>query len=245
MIFLTSYESIDSQSKETFTKKLNSDSSYRQFIGEHLVSALDRYSQTEKAEALSKLFSEYINGNICRNDFLRYSYIIETVDWNLVPYLQYFYVTRSIHDWHFYNSLYGEWVDIRLVDYYEKTKLFDYLGLPVELDSFGRAVENFVNIQSFVFTGLISMDLGKVERGRSDIENGYFASDIVTPASYSTNDFGKVFLSILKLHIDPNRIKNYFESKNFCLELNESPGLIFKDLKKIWIVKKSENMQDL
>ena len=238
IIFLNNYESIDSQSKEKFTKQINSDSNYRQFIGEHLVSALDRYSQIEKIEALAKFFAEYINGNISRSEFLRYSYIIETVDWNLIPYLQYFYVKRSIDNWRFYDSLYGVWIDIRYLDYKERLEFFTDLGLPVELDNCGQDLENFINIQNFIFAGLISIDLGKVERGKSDIENGYFASDIVIPASYTTNEFGNSFLNVLGLHIDPIKIKKYFEDKNFFFELDENPSLTFEGIDKIWFLTK-------
>lgn len=95
-LFLKCFESIN----EDFRSKLDrtiADQKYKEEIEERLIIALDRFDEPAKAkvEALFKLFVARINNEINQDEFLRYLYVLDKVDFHNIEYFKKFYDSRE------------------------------------------------------------------------------------------------------------------------------------------------------
>ena len=93
-LFLKGFEDIDENFKNRFNK-VTSDHKSKEDLEARLIIALDRFDDIEKAEALFKVFVAYINNEIDHQDFLRYLYVLDKIDFSKVESLRNFYISNE------------------------------------------------------------------------------------------------------------------------------------------------------
>jgi hypothetical protein len=94
VLFLKCFESIN----EDFRSKLDrtiADQRYKEEIEERLIIALDRFDEPAKAEALFKFFVARINNEIDQEEFRRYLYVLDKIDFYNLETFKKFYISRE------------------------------------------------------------------------------------------------------------------------------------------------------
>jgi len=94
VLFLKCFESIN----EDFRSKLDrtiADQRYKEEIEERLIIALDRFDEPAKAEALFKFFVARINNQIDQEEFRRYLYVLDKIDFSNLETFKKFYISRE------------------------------------------------------------------------------------------------------------------------------------------------------
>ena len=94
VIFLKGFEDIDEDFRNRFNKK-TSDHKSKEDLESRLIIALDRFDSLEKADALFKVFVAYINNEIEQQEFLRYLYVLDKVDFSKLEAFQKFYKSND------------------------------------------------------------------------------------------------------------------------------------------------------
>ncbi len=67
---------ISGEEKENMKKKIQSDTKYRNKVGDHLLEIINKIDDTDKPKLIAKLFRAYIDNKIDLNEFFKYSQII-------------------------------------------------------------------------------------------------------------------------------------------------------------------------
>jgi hypothetical protein len=91
-LFLKGFENID----EDFRSKLDraiSDQKSKKDLEERLIIALDRFDDLEKAEALFKFFVARVTNEIDHQEFLRYLYVLDKIDFHHLESFRDFYAS--------------------------------------------------------------------------------------------------------------------------------------------------------
>lgn len=94
VLFLKGFEEID----EAFRNKLDkaiADQRYKEELESRLIIALDRFDELEKADALFKFFVARINEEIEHQEFLRYLYVLDKIDFRNLEVLKCFYSSKE------------------------------------------------------------------------------------------------------------------------------------------------------
>ena len=94
VLFLQCFEDIN----EDFRTKLDKticDQKYKEQLEERLIIALDRFDEPAKAEALFEFFVARINNEIGHEEFLRYLYVLDKVDFQNIKAFKKFYNSRE------------------------------------------------------------------------------------------------------------------------------------------------------
>jgi hypothetical protein len=94
VIFLKGFENIDEDFRNKLDKAI-SEEKYKQDLEERLIIALDRFDEPEKATALFNFFVARINNEIDHQEFLRYLYVLDKIDFNNIESLRKFYSSRE------------------------------------------------------------------------------------------------------------------------------------------------------
>ena len=89
-LFLKGFEDIDENFKNKFNK-VTSDQKSKEDLEARRISALDRFDELAKADALFKVFVAYINNEIGHQEFLRYLYVLDKIDFSKVEDFRSFY----------------------------------------------------------------------------------------------------------------------------------------------------------
>lgn len=93
-LFLKCFESIN----EDFRNKLDrtiADQRYKEEIEERLIIALDRFDEPAKVEALFKFFVARISNEINQEEFLRYLYVLDKIDFHNIEEFKKFYASKE------------------------------------------------------------------------------------------------------------------------------------------------------
>lgn len=93
-LFLKGFEDIDENFKKKFNK-VTSDHKSKEDLESRLIIALDRFDDLAKADALFKVFVAYINKEIDQQEFLRYLYVLDKIDFSKVDLLRSFYTSSE------------------------------------------------------------------------------------------------------------------------------------------------------
>ncbi len=88
--FITGFQDAHEFLREKIEQALP-DRKDKQEMGEHLIIALQRFDQITKAEALCKLFLACINGEITRQELLKYTRVLDKIDFDDLDILKAFY----------------------------------------------------------------------------------------------------------------------------------------------------------
>jgi hypothetical protein len=175
------------------------DKKAKQDFGEQILMTIDRLETSKKIDALIKLFSAFAKGEISQNEFFRYSYILENIDFNNLNILTGFYVSTLIQDKpkdlekilkitesYQYNK------NNQFVDFQIKATIQTVEGKTVRAawkSGDERRDDHFL-IQNFINVGLISITIGSLA---SIKELGNFFRGM------SINYLGFKFLKILEV----------------------------------------------
>lgn len=92
--FIALGQSADDEIKKRY-KEAVTNLKVRKEIGEHLINILDRLDQLNKTDALFKIYSAYLKGNITHKEFLGYSYVLLKIDFDNIEVLKEFYCQES------------------------------------------------------------------------------------------------------------------------------------------------------
>lgn len=90
VLFLKCFEDINEDFRTRLDKKIY-DQKYKEELEERLIIALDRFDEPAKAEALFKFFVARINNEIGHEEFLRYLYVLDKVDFQNIEAFKIFY----------------------------------------------------------------------------------------------------------------------------------------------------------
>jgi hypothetical protein len=90
VLFLKCFEDINEDFRTKLDKKI-CDQKYKEELEERLIIALDRFDEPAKAEALFKFFVARINNEIGHEEFLRYLYVLDKVDFQNIEAFKKFY----------------------------------------------------------------------------------------------------------------------------------------------------------
>jgi len=90
VLFLKGFEDIDEEFRTKLDKAI-SDHRYKDDLESRLIIALDRFDELAKADALFKFFVAYINKEIDQQEFLRYLYVLDKVDFHNMKFIEDFY----------------------------------------------------------------------------------------------------------------------------------------------------------
>jgi hypothetical protein len=90
VLFLKCFEDINEDFRTKLDKKIY-DQKYKEELEERLIIALDRFDEPAKAEALFKFFVARINNEIGHEEFLRYLYVLDKVDFQNIEAFKFFY----------------------------------------------------------------------------------------------------------------------------------------------------------
>jgi len=93
-LFLKGFEDIDENFKNKFNK-VTSDHKSKEDLEARLIIALDRFDDLAKADALFKVFVAYINNKIDHQEFLRYLYVLDKIDFSKIEVLRKFYTSSE------------------------------------------------------------------------------------------------------------------------------------------------------
>lgn len=93
-LFLKGFEDIDENFRNKFNKA-TSDHKSKEDLEARLIIALDRFDELEKADALFKVFVAYINNEIDHQDFLRYVYVLDKIDFSKIDSFRKFYTSNE------------------------------------------------------------------------------------------------------------------------------------------------------
>jgi hypothetical protein len=94
VLFLKCFEDINEDFRNKLDKSI-SDQKYKEELEERLIIALDRFDEPAKVEALFKVFVARINKEISQDEFLRYLYVLDKVDFQNIESFRKFYCSRE------------------------------------------------------------------------------------------------------------------------------------------------------
>ncbi|HEY9904620.1 MAG TPA: hypothetical protein V6D43_19665 [Candidatus Sericytochromatia bacterium] len=94
VLFLKCFEDINEDFRNKLDKSI-SDQKYKEELEERLIIALDRFDEPAKVEALFKVFVARINKEISQEEFLRYLYVLDKVDFQNIESFRKFYCSRE------------------------------------------------------------------------------------------------------------------------------------------------------
>ena len=94
VLFLKCFESINEDFRSKLDKTI-ADQRYKEEIEERLIIALDRFDEPAKAEALFKFFVARINNQIDQEEFRRYLYVLDKIDFYNLETFKKFYISRE------------------------------------------------------------------------------------------------------------------------------------------------------
>lgn len=94
VLFLKCFEDINEDFRSKLDKTI-SDQKYKEELEERLIIALDRFDEPAKVEALFKVFVARINKEISQEEFLRYLYVLDKVDFQNMESFRRFYRSRE------------------------------------------------------------------------------------------------------------------------------------------------------
>jgi hypothetical protein len=94
VLFLKCFESINEDFRSKLDKTI-ADQRYKEEIEERLIIALDRFDEPAKAEALFKFFVARINNQIDQEEFRRYLYVLDKIDFSNLETFKKFYISRE------------------------------------------------------------------------------------------------------------------------------------------------------
>jgi len=94
VLFLKCFEDINEDFRNKLDKTI-SDQKYKEELEERLIIALDRFDEPAKVEALFKVFVARINKEISHEEFLRYLYVLDKVDFQNMESFRRFYRSRE------------------------------------------------------------------------------------------------------------------------------------------------------
>lgn len=94
VLFLKCFESINEDFRSKLDKTI-ADQRYKEEIEERLIIALDRFDEPAKAEALFKFFVARINNQIDQEEFRRYLYVLDKIDFSNLETFKNFYISRE------------------------------------------------------------------------------------------------------------------------------------------------------
>ena len=94
VLFLKCFEDINEDFRNKLDKSI-SDQKYKEELEERLIIALDRFDEQAKVEALFKVFVARINKEISQEEFLRYLYVLDKVDFQNIESFRKFYCSRE------------------------------------------------------------------------------------------------------------------------------------------------------
>ena len=94
VLFLKCFESINEDFRSKLDKTI-ADQRYKEEIEERLIIALDRFDEPAKAEALFKFFVARINNEIDQEEFRRYLYVLDKIDFYNLETFKKFYISRE------------------------------------------------------------------------------------------------------------------------------------------------------
>lgn len=133
--FISGFSEIDESLRERVNRAV-SDKQYRHELGEQLINALDRFDQLVKSDALLKLLVARGKHEINHEEFLRYVYALERIDFNNVQDLRDFYRSGDNYSDNYYLN------NFAFVGFLKSSNLFDSAG-SFEITEFG---EKFLKI---------------------------------------------------------------------------------------------------
>jgi hypothetical protein len=94
VLFLKCFEDINEDFRNKLDKSI-SDQKYKEELEERLIIALDRFDEPAKVEALFKVFVARINKEISQEEFLRYLYVLDKLDFQNIESFRKFYCSRE------------------------------------------------------------------------------------------------------------------------------------------------------
>jgi len=94
LLFLKGFENIDDKFRNKFDKVM-ANQEYKRDLEERLIIALDRFDELAKADALFKVFVAHINKEINQQEFLRYLYVLDKIDFHNIEKFKNFYASRD------------------------------------------------------------------------------------------------------------------------------------------------------
>ncbi len=93
-LFLKGFEEVDEQFRNKLYKAI-SDLKYKDDLEKSLIIALDRFDDLAKADALFKFFVAHIKGEINHQEFLRYLYVLDKIDFYNLKSFADFYASKD------------------------------------------------------------------------------------------------------------------------------------------------------
>ncbi len=159
---------------------------------------IDRLETLKKIDALIKLFLAFAKGEISQNEFFRYSYVLENIDFNNLDILTGFYISTltqcTLKDLEIFKIT-------ELYQYNKNNQFGDFCVFGTAQTPDGEIVrvswkkgnerinDHFL-IQNFINVGLVSITIGSLVSLKYD---GKFFGGM------SINHFGFKFLKILEI----------------------------------------------
>jgi hypothetical protein len=175
------------------------DKKAKQDFGEQILMTIDRLETSKKIDALIKLFSAFAKGEISQNEFFRYSYILENIDFNNLNILTGFYISTlmqctpkdlekmlKITESYQYNKN-NQFGDFQITG---TIQTVEGKTVRVSWKSGDERRDDHFLIQNFINVGLISITIGVLVSFKYD---GKFFGGM------SINHFGFKFLKILEI----------------------------------------------
>jgi hypothetical protein len=95
-LFLKGFEDINEEFRSKLDKTI-SDQKYKDNLENWLIIALDRFDDLAKVDALFKIFVAHINNEIDQQEFLRYLYVLDKIDYyNLKAFVEFYISTAEV-----------------------------------------------------------------------------------------------------------------------------------------------------
>lgn len=135
--FISGFSEIDESLREQLNKA-TFDKKYRHELGEQLISALDRFDQLVKSDALFKLLIARSKNEVDHKEFLRYVYALERIDFNNIQDLRDFYYLNDSYTNNYRLN------NFAFVGFLKSSDLFDSTG-SFEITDFGKKFLKITN----------------------------------------------------------------------------------------------------
>jgi hypothetical protein len=138
------------------------DKKAKQDFGEQILMTIDRLETLKKIDALIKIFSAFAKGEIDQQEFFRYSYVLENIDFNNLDILVQFYISEFnfniTNSRRYLQDRYNNKNEFTLVIRKETSHAVSEHIRGVSWRKMETRKNDYFFIQNFINVGLISID---------------------------------------------------------------------------------------
>jgi hypothetical protein len=134
----------------------------KQDFGEQILMTIDRLETLKKINALTKIFSAFAKEEINQQEFFKYSYILENIDFNNLDILVQFYISEFnfniIKSRPYLQDRYNDKNEFTSIVRKETSQTFSDNIREISWRKMDKRKNDYFFIQNFINVGLISID---------------------------------------------------------------------------------------